>query len=194
MALPPTIPTSFVPYSASAQARQFRTDYSGAFKFFVFGVLGISVLLALGVFAYGRILAVAQASKDAELAKAEAMIDSATVENFVRLRNRLVSSQALLNNHIAVSGFFSTLEKILPATARFSTLRLIADSTTGKMKLDASGVAKNFNVLAAVSSAFSADGRIKDAIFSNIVVNSKDSSVSFALSATLDPKLVIFTP
>ncbi len=194
MALPPTIPTSFVPYSASAQTRQFRTDYSNAFKFFVYGVLGLAVLLALGVFAYGRILAATQASKDAELAKAEAMIDSATVENFVRLRNRLVSSQTLLNNHVAMSGFFSALEKILPATARFSILHLVADSTTGKVKLDASGVAKSFNVLAAVSSAFSADGRIKDAIFSNIVVNPRDNSVSFTLSATLDPKLVAFTP
>ncbi len=194
MALPPTIPTSFVPYSASAQTRQFRTDYSGAFKFLVFGVLGLAVVLALGVFVYGRILSATKASTDAKLVEAREKISATDIENFVRLRNRLVSSQILLNKHSAVSGFFSALEKLVPATARFSTLHIAIDNVTGTTKLNASGVAKNFNVLAAVSGAFSDDGRIKDAIFSNIVVNQKNNSVSFALSATLDPKLVTFTP
>ncbi len=194
MALPPTIPTSFVPYSASAQTRQFRTDYSGAFKFLVFGVLGLAVVLALGVFVYGRVLSAKKTSTDAKLVEAREKIRATDIENFVRLRNRLVSSQTLLNNHSAISGFFSALEKLVPATARFSTLHIAVDNVTGTTKLTASGVAKNFNVLAAVSGAFSDDGRIKDAIFSNIVVNQKNNSVSFALSATLDPKLVAFTP
>lgn len=54
-------------------------------------------------------------------------------------------------------------------------------------------MARSFNALAAASNAFATDGRIKDAIFSNISVN-KDSTVSFSLSAMLDPKLIIFEP
>ena len=76
MDLPPTIPTSFVPQSAAAAARRFRSDFTGAFGYFAYGVLGIVFLLALGVFAYGRILANQQASEDATLAKAEAAIDA----------------------------------------------------------------------------------------------------------------------
>lgn len=193
MALPPTIPTSFVPYSASAGARTFRTDYSGAFRFFIIGVLGLSVLLAVGVFVYGRILVATESSKRSALEKAENDINTSDVENFVRLRNRLTSGGTLLNNHIAVSGFFSMLEKTMPTTARFSSLHVALDGT-GKMKLFASGVAKNFNALAAVSSAFAADGRVKDAIFSGIVVSPKDNSVSFTLTAVLDPKLLAFNP
>ncbi len=193
MALPPAIPTSFVPHPASAGGRRFRSDFSGAFGFFAYGVLGLALLLALGVFAYGRILAAEQSAKDAALAKAEAAIDSATVESFVRLRDRLNSSAQLLANHPAFSNFFSALETLLPATVRFTALHLtLADD--GTATLQGAGAAKSFNALAALSTALSADGRIKDAIFSGIVVNAKDNSVSFVLAATLDPKLIAFAP
>ncbi len=191
MALPPTIPTSFVPHSSSAP-RRFRSDFSGAFGFFAYGVLGIVILLALGVFLYGRILAADKISKDKALAVAEATIDSKAVEDFVRLRDRLLSNKALLNNHVAFSGFFATLERILPSTVRFTALRLSLDAT-GIARVSGAGVAKNFNALAAASTAFASDGRVKDAIFSSISVN-KDSSVTFALTATLDPNLIAFSP
>lgn len=191
MAIPPTIPTSFVPHVTSSQTRQFRGDVIGVFSFFAYGVLVVVVALALGVFFYGRILSSSKAVKDAELAKAQSSIDQATVENFVRLRNRLTSSEALLDNHAAFSGFFSAIETILPASVRFAALHI--SSTNAGAKIDVSGVAKNFNALAVASSAFATDGRIKDAIFSNISIN-KDGSVSFALSATLDPKLIVFAP
>lgn len=192
MDLPPTIPTSFVPQSASAVARRFRTDFTGAFGFFAYAVLGVVFALALGVFFYGRVLASTQASKDAALAKAEANIDPATVEGFVQLRDRLNSGALLLANHVAFSGFFTLVETLLPTTVRLTSLHLVLDDAK-KVKLEGSGTAKSFNALAAASTAFAADGRIKEAIFSNIVVN-KDSSVSFSLFATLAPSLVAFSP
>jgi hypothetical protein len=192
MALSSNIPTSFVPSSNTAP-RRFRSDLTGMFGLLSYFVLAVVFILALGVFFYGRVLAGSQASKDAELAIAESGIDSVTVETFVRLRDRLNLGQTLLNNHVAFSGFFSLLETLVPAPVRFISIHLsIGD--TGSVKLEGSGSAKNFNALAAASTAFAHDGRIKDAIFSNIEVNSKDSSVSFALSASLDPKLIAFSP
>lgn len=192
MALPPTIPTSFVPHQNAVPRRFGGAGLTGAFGFFSYAVLGVIFLLALGIFFYGRILAADKSSKDKALLAAEKAIDSKTIENFVRLRNRLTSSETLLNGHVAFSSFFSSLEKVLPATVRFTTLRLSLDST-GASKMEGAGVAKSFNALAAASAAFAADGRIKDAIFSNININ-RDSSVSFALAATLDPKIIAFSP
>ena len=194
MALPPSIPTSFVPLSASAAARRFRVDFTGIFGFFAYIVLGCVIALALGLFFYGRILANQQSAKDAELAsvveKSKDLIIE--VEGFVRLRNRLTSSVTLLDKHIAFSSFFSVLEGLMPSTIRFNSLHFsLAD--TGEVKLSGSGVAKNFNALAAASLAFAEDGRIKNAIFSNIAIG-KNNSVSFVLSTTLDPKLVVFLP
>lgn len=172
--------------------KRFRSDFTGAFGFFAYGVLGFVVVLALGVFLYGNLLSSEKSSKDAALTKAEGAIDPKTVEEFVRLRDRLTSGMQMLNNHIAFTGFFNTLETVLPSTVRFTSLHL-SFTDTGGPKLEALGTAKSFNALAAASNAFSADGHIKDAIFSNIVVN-KGGSVGFSLSATLDPKLVAYVP
>lgn len=192
MAIPTNIPTSFVPHSSATQ-RRFHVDFTGTFSFLAYIVLCIVFALALGVFLYGRILSASQSAKEAELAQAESSINPATVENFLRLRDRLSSGEALLNGHTAFSGFFTSLGTLLPTTVRFTSLHLSLDGN-GTVKFEGSGIAKNFNALAATSMAFAQDGRVKDAIFSNIVVNTKDSSVSFALVATLDPTLVAFSP
>jgi len=191
MALPPTIPTSFVPHAAGSP-QKFRSDFTGAFGIFAYAVLGLVFILALGMFLYDRVLASDLSAKDTELAKATASIDQATVEGFVRLRNRLNQSTTLLNKHTAFSNFFTVMKNTLPASVRFTTLHISLD-TNGTSKIDGSGIAKSFNALAAVSTAFAEDGRIKDAIFSKISIN-KDNSVSFSLSAMLDPKLVVFSP
>jgi hypothetical protein len=192
MALPPTIPTSFVPYSASAQSRRFRADYSGAFAFLGYGVFVIAIGLSIGVFLYGRILVATQTSKDAQLATAEAGVDQATVESFLELHNRLSSGQTLLANHPAFSGFFTLLQSLMPSTTRFTSLHTVLDDS-GVATVQGAGLAKSFNALAAASTAFATDGRIKNAIFSNIIVN-KDNSVSFSLAATLDPSIIAFSP
>lgn len=155
-------------------------------------VLGLVFLAAIGVFFYGRILSGTILSREAALAKAQAAIDPATVLGFVQLRDRLNSGQSLLANHIAPSGFFTALQSILPATVRFTALHLTIDST-GAARVDGTGVSKTFNALSAASSAFANDGRIKNVIFSKMTIN-KDSSISFGFSATLDPKLIAFSP
>ena len=192
MTLPPSIPTSFVPHVPGTPVQRFRSNLTGTFGIFAYAILGIVFFIALGVFIYGRILAGQLSSKDAALAKAEAAINPATVEGFVRLRNRLNQGEMLIKRHAAFSSFFSTLETLLPASVRFSSLHLSLDPS-GISKLEGSGTARSFNALAAASTAFAADGRIKDAIFSKISVN-RDSSVSFGLSATLDPKITAFSP
>lgn len=165
---------------------------AGAFGFLAYIILGVVVVIAFGVFAYSRLLASSQDAKRAELAKAEAAINLSVVEDFVRLNNRLKSGETLLENHVALSNFFALLNTLTPSTVRFSALHLqLGRGLT--VQLDGTGYARSFNALAVVSAAFAADGRIKDAVFSSIVVNPKDGSVSFKLNAALDPKIVAFT-
>jgi len=190
--LPPTIPTSFIPHSASAGAHRSSFGFAGVFNFLSYLILVAVFAFAIGIFLYGRILVADESAKNDALAKAEAAINPATVENFVRLRDRLLSGKELIANHVAFSGFFTSLGELTPATVRFSSIHLSIDDA-GIIKLEGSGAAKNFNALAAASIAFARDERIKNAIFSNIKVGNKDNSVSFALSAALDPKIVSFS-
>lgn len=188
----PTVPTSFAPRPTTpVSPRHARADFSGVFNYFSYFILGGVFFLSIGVFFYGRILLADQASKDATLAKAESALDPATVESFVRLSDRLTAGQTLLGSHIAFSGFFTSLGKILPSDVQFTSLHISFDPS-GVARVDGAGIAKSFNTLAAASTAFATDGRIKDVIFSGIRVN-KDNSVSFSLSASLDPKIVTYS-
>lgn len=190
MALPPTIPTSFVPHSSSAATRRYRFDFIGAFGFLAYGVFFATLVLAVGAFLYAGVLAAQLKSKDAELVKERSKINTTLAHQFVRLDNRLKEGHLLLNNHVALSNFFSKLGTVLPVTVRFSALHINA-TDANKIVLDGSGVAKNFNALADASASFAKGGDIKDAIFSRLVVN-RDNSVSFTLAATIDPKLIVF--
>ena len=192
MAVLPTIPTSFVPHASLNEHRKFSVDSGGILGFLAYMILGIVFALAIGVFVYGRILDANKATKDAALANATASIDLATVQSFVQLRDRLNASKTLIANHIALSGFFSPFESLIPATVRFLSLHITVDSA-GIAKVDGTGVSKSFNALSVASKAFATDGRIKDVIFSKMSIN-KDSSVSFGFSASIDPKLIVFSP
>ena len=191
MALPPTIPTSFVPHTTTAVQRRYTFDFIGIFNVAAYLIFFITLGFAAGVFFYAQLLEGQLKSADARLAAEQKKIDSTIAQNFVRLDNRLTSATTLLNSHAALSNFFTALGAILPNTVRFSTLRVgVADG--GRVTIDGTGVAKNFNALAAASASFASDGRIKDAIFSRLSVN-KDNSVSFSISAMVDPKFVLFT-
>jgi hypothetical protein len=191
--MPPSVPTSFVPHPASAATRKSSVGISGALGFLAYLIFVLVFVSAIGVFFYGQILSAQQSSEDAALKKVETNINPATIDSFVRLRDRIASSKALLANHIAFSNFFSLLDTIMPTTVRFTSLHLSINND-GTIGVEGSGIAKSFNSLAFASIAFSNDGRIKNAIFSNITVSPRDGSVSFDLSATLDHKTVAFSP
>jgi Tfp pilus assembly protein PilN len=191
MALPSTIPTSFVPRS-TAQHRLGSGDFSGVFDFLSYLVLVVVFVLSIGVFVYGRVLTAQLETKNAELDKAEKAIDPETIQSFVQLRDRLAISEGLLKNHVQFSSFFTALESLLPANVRLVSLHMATDDSL-VTRVEGTGVAKSFNALAAASSAFASDGRIKDVIFSAITIN-QDTSVSFSISAKLDQKIVTYAP
>jgi hypothetical protein len=188
MALPPTIPTSFVPRpSASPRAVRGASGISGAFFFLSAAIFALALAGAAGVFLYGRYLTSTAASKDAQLKSAQAQIDQTTVANFIELQQQLTQGEELLGGHVALSQFLDALGLLTIANVRFSQLTAtVNDDHTATVGL--SGTAASFNALAAQSAALATDSRIKDAVFSGISITK--NGVGFTLSATLDPSLV----
>lgn len=189
MAIPPTIPTSFVPKQPVTTGM--RRPQSGVNVFLIIAgiVLGVAALGAGGVFGYKLYLENVRNAKAAELQRAQDAINEDTIEGFVRLRNRLESASTLLNQHVYTSQFFDVLETRTLQSVRFSSLTLsVLDDRSAEIQME--GVARSFNALAAQSEAFASEKRIKRAIFSSITVNTT-GSVSFELTAELDPKLVL---
>ncbi len=189
--LPPTIPTSFAP-RPTATPRRSGSSYTNIFNVFAYAIFFAVILLSVGVFFYNRILATTKVNEDAALAKAEQGIDPSTAQAFVQLSNRLTYGEKLLTSHVAFTGFFSALASLLPSTVRLTALHLSIDDT-GAVKVQGSGDAKDFNSLASASESLSKDSQFKDVIFSGMSVSPKDGTVSFSLSASLDPKFIAFS-
>lgn len=188
VALPPTIPTSFVPKQPVTASRRLR---SGANLFLVVGFicLTLSLVGAGAAFGYEKYLEGVRDSKAAALATAEKSINVDMVEEFIRLRNRLIATETLLNQHVATSQFLDVLETRTLQTVRFSSLTFHVNEDRSA-EIEMSGTARSFNALAAQSSSFAAEKRIRRAVFSNITVD-KDGGVAFRLTADIEPRLVI---
>lgn len=152
-------------------------------------VAGIVVALAVGTFLYGRYLDSALASKQAELAQAQSQVDQNSVEDFVRLRDRLTTAKTLLSDHIVLSQFFDRLEALTLQNVSFKDMTLtVAGDNTAQLQMD--GSAKSFNALAAQSNAFASEKSIKRAIFSDITVTS-GNQVSFKMTGDVDSSLIL---
>lgn len=152
-------------------------------------IAGIVTAIAAGTFLYARFLNQTLASKEAQLSQAQSMVDENTIEEFVRLRDRLGSAKGLLTNHVVLSHFFDTLETLTLQGVRFDDLKLsVAGDNTAQLQM--SGSAKSFNSLAAQSNSLAGEKRIKRAIFSDITVTTT-KLVSFKMTADVDSKLIL---
>ena len=154
-------------------------------------VLGIAILLSGGVFAYGHYLAAQSVQKAAQIDVAQKSVSQDTVEGYLRVSNRLRSAETVLSGHVMLSQFFDLLESLTLSNVRLTSVSIsMNEDRSADVKM--TGVAKNFNALAAQSAAFANDARIKQAIFSGINAD-KNGVVTFSVTATLDSRLVLIT-
>ena len=189
MAISPSIPTSFVPrQQAPEQPRRKYSQANNIFSVVAYAILAVTVAAAGATYAYEQYLAHSLDSKSKALVAAQASVDQSQVQNFIELRDRLSSAQALLANHVTLSTFFDALERTTIQNVEFSTLSIqVASDRSAQVSID--GFAKDFNSLAVQSNALATQKGIKQAIFSGISVD-KTSGVGFHLSALVDPALV----
>lgn len=190
MAISPGIPTSFVPKQpVQPVANRPMRSSNNVFLIVSLVIFAIVAVLAAGTFAYDRYLTHELATKKADLATAQSKVDENTIEEFVRLRDRLSNGESLLTNNVTLSQFFDVLENLTLQNVRFNSMKLVV-ANDHTATIDITGTAKNFNTLAAQSNAFATEKRIKRAIFSAITLT-QDKLVGFRLTADLDPKIVV---
>ncbi len=152
-------------------------------------ISGGALLACLGVFLYGQYLQSVEKAKQAQLTTAENTITESTVDQFLRLRDRLVQSETILNNHVELSQFLTELEGITLQNVDFNSLTIqVAPDRTATLNM--AGKAQDFNALAVESQEFASTTNIQSAIFSGISLN-KDNTVNFTISASLNPSIIV---
>ena len=188
VAVSPTIPTSFVPKQPLDAPRRKMQAGDNIFLVISIVVLAVSLVTALAVFGYDKYLSSVIEVKSAALEEARNELDQQKVEDFIRLKDRFASGRQLLDDHVAASRFFTLLETATLQNVQYSSLELaIADDRTASVTL--SGLARNFNTLAAQSNEIAKYREVKRAIFSEITI-APNGLVGFTLTATVDPSLV----
>jgi len=190
MPIPSGIPTSFVPRQPIQAGN--RRAFIGGDNLFLIGavvVAGAALILAGAIFAYDRYLASTLEAKKSELSIEKESVKPETIEEFVRLSQRIQNVRTVLGNHIVLSQFFDVLEAATLQNVKFISLNITvaADNTA---KIEGDGTAKNFNTLAAQSNALAAEKNIRRAIFSSITLN-ENKTVGFKVSAEIDSKLIL---
>jgi ABC-type multidrug transport system fused ATPase/permease subunit len=188
VALSPSIPTSFVPKQPVTPGKR-RSSGTSVLLIISFIIIGVSIACVAGVFFYSQYLKGLENSRGAELVAAQNNVNPATVASFVRLRDRFTAAETILSQHVALSQFFTVLNNITLQNVSYSSLLVtVADDRTATIEL--TGEAKDFNTLAAESTAFASETDIKSAIFSDISVDKTTNDVKFTVDAVLQPGLV----
>lgn len=181
-----TIP-SFVPHGTSKAKHR---NSSGLLIGISFIIFLLSVTLAVGVYFYEGFLASQLENKKKEVAQVESNIDFRSAEELIRLSKRLEYSRDLLAQHVAISPFFTELERVTLPSVQFTTLDFTRSGEKPLVKLG--GKAKSYSAIALQSDEFGKTTIFKNPIFSNFKPQ-ENGEIEFMLEMNIDPTLFVFT-
>jgi hypothetical protein len=184
--------TSFIPKASNANGPYKYRKPFGIFFAIAMLLVSISVLAAVGAYAYEYILKNRVVEKQKELAKAEASIPSADIERLTRIADKMESADQLLNSHIALTPLFSLLQEATLKRLRFNDLTYTYLSPS-RIAITMKGEARDFGVVARQSDAFQevTGQNFKSPIFTNLGT-SDNGNVTFNFLTSVDPALVLY--
>ena len=187
----PQVRTSFIPKKPIESGQPSRRSGGMGIFFFVSMVLFLgSIALAGGAFAYEKYLAQSITSKSDQLDRARAAFEPATIQDLMRLDDRLHYSKQIINTHVAPSTIFDLLSASTLTSVSFSKFNFTL-SPDGKATLGLEGNTRTFSEVALQSDEFGKVRALRDVLFSNF--NVQDSgAVLFAVNATLDPGFILY--
>ncbi len=177
--------TSFIPKKAIAATPSSRRGGGVGVLFFVALLLFLaSAALAGGSFAYSQYLTQSISSKSDQLSRARAAFEPATIQDLMRLEDRLKYSKQVLDTHVAPSVIFNLLSEHTLSTVSLDKMEY-SRTPDGESTVSLSGTTNTYSDIALQSDEIGKARALKNAIFSGFAV--QDSGrVSFSVSANVD--------
>ena len=180
---------SFIPKQSLAAAG--RGGGMGLFFLLAIIIFALSIVSAGAAFGYTQILKNTIASKDESLRKAEGAFNPGTIQDLLRLDNRLTQARLLLQKHVAPSALLYFLSTITLERVQLNSFEMGLNNN-GSASLTVTGSADSFSSVALQSDQFGATKLLKDVIFSGISVN-ESGKIGFTVTATVDPSLMLYS-
>ncbi len=191
--------TSFIPKkgidtSVSGPVSSGQSQPIGLFFIIASILLGISLLIAVGVFGYQQYLKGSIDSQVAQIEVARNAIDEGEIKTMSRLSDRMKASNTLLDNHLGISNIFTVLENSTVESVRFTNFTYTYLSPE-KINISMKGEGKNFASVANQAEAFKTGSTtrayFKNSIFSD-VQKSDTGIINFNFSTSIDVKSILF--
>ncbi|MDD4989012.1 MAG: hypothetical protein PHV42_01110 [Candidatus Pacebacteria bacterium] len=187
----PKLQTSFIPKKALTDGAVVSSGIN-----LVSLIISVIFILTLatsgGLYLYSGVLDGQIVKETKTLKDNEDALESQTLEQYIRLDNRIEAAKQILHNHIAVTPIFDTLQKTVLRSIQFSELTLTFGGPD-KVQLSMKGQTLNYGSIAYQSDVISKDesGLIKNPIFSDLNLDSS-GNVTFSFTSTLDPSLILY--
>ncbi len=149
----------------------------------------VSLFSSVGAFLYKNFINNTIKQDSISLEREKGNFDVTSIEEFIRLDRRLKLSEDLLNNHLDLTALFEMLEVNTLENTQFQDLSFSVSGAD--IKINMSGVAKNYSTIALQSDIFGENQYVQNPIFSDLNVDSKGNIV-FKFSAMIDRDLVLY--
>lgn len=190
--MPPKFQSSFIPKGPVAtsgvipQASVRRYDFAG---FLAKAIFALSVLLAVGVVGYRWYLGYSIREMGAELERVRAELATDVTGELIRLNDRIVSTESLLQKHRIISPFFSFLETSTPRSVRFTDFNFLMGQEGPEVVMK--GEARSYAALALEADALYKAKEFKNPVFSDIRLDER-GNVVFSVRAAISPDFLSY--
>ncbi len=181
--------TSFIPKQPVGEETH-RSGGASVIFLISFLMLVASVAAAVGVFIWNKTVTASIEEGKVALEKHNAAFDSASINEFTRLDNRIDTASMLLRQHVGSSEIFPRLASNTLKTVRFSNFNY-TNAGGGKIMINMSGEAQDYESMALQAQQFTKpalQNSFRSPIFSNFT-KQKDLVV-FTFSSGIDPFVV----
>lgn len=199
----PLVPaSSVVPSSSSSSSYPSESGMGSIFFTIGIFIFILSLVAAGGSYVWTNYLLKQQNNYDKILKSHKEQFDLDLIRTLKQVNVKIDMAEKLIKNHVAASQIFEIVSRMTISGTRFLSMEL---STVGKDSnrdnsptISLSGYSSNFSSLAFQSDIL---GRLEQYGLRNIVINpvisnpaqNQDRSVSFNLTATINPESISYT-
>ena len=186
--------TSFIPKRAINEGRVSKAQPANFLTIIALFVL-LTVLLSTGaLFFYKQSIKKNISNMQNELVLAQQKFDSSEIDQYKVLDKRLKAAKEILQNHVAVTPIFQSLEDLTEKSVRYTNFSYslgTADQPNILVKM--SGVAIGYRSIALQSDLYAKNKNIIDPVFSNLSLDDS-GRVTFDLQFLVNPSFLNYKP
>ncbi len=184
----PQVGASFIPKKSLAPSG--GRGGGGLFYLVAIFIFVVSLVAAGAAFAYTQYLKSDLARKTHSLELAQGAYEPGSIQDLVRLDQRIIHAKTLLSQHIAPSAVFALLANETLEKVQLNDFSFTFEEDSASIKLG--GVADSFSTVALQSDQFGASRALSNVVFSNITVVS-GGYVTFSVEANIDPSILRYS-